>query len=325
MIFGQISPKEKAEEWNQFIVQNNGSFLQSEQWGEFQKTFGRKTWRVEVGGDLKALIIKHNLPLLRNYLYCPRGPVLRNGAGDRSRIIKLFIKEIKKIAKKERSIFLKVEPEIRTVPLLEGLSLSSKQIQPSQTLILDITKSEDDLLKQMGQKTRYNIKLSQRKGIAIREAPSNSRLAINAFLILLKKTAEKDNFHAHPEEYYQKMFNFLGEKGLIKLFLAKRGKKIIAAGIFSFFGETAVYLHGASDYNSRQLMAPYLLQWQAILEAKKLGLKYYDFGGIDAQKWPGVTRFKRGFGGREITHPGAFDLVFRPIWYKTYNIVRRIL
>ena len=325
MIFGRISSKKKKEEWNRFIIENGGGFLQSHQWGKFQKTFGRKIWRVEIEDDLKALIIKHNLPLGRNYLYCPQGPIIQRTTNNEQRTINLFLEKAKKIAKKEGSIFLKTEPLFDAKILGNNFIKSLKEIQPSRTIILDITKSEDDLLKQMAQKTRYNLRLSQRKRVVVKEAPSDSKLALNTFWNLLEKTAGKDNFSIHSKKYYSQMLCFLSEKGLVKLLLAKHKRKTIAAGIFSFFGETAVYLHGASDYNSRQLMAPYALQWQAILEAKNRGLKYYDFGGISEEKWSGVTKFKKGFGGKEIIHSGAFDLIFREWWYNAYNLVKRIL
>ena len=121
------------------------------------------------------------------------------------------------------------------------------------------------------------------------------------------------------------MLEVLGNKGMVKLFLAKYQNKIIAANLICFFGQTATYLHGASDYNFRQIMASHLLQWQAICQVKSQGLKYYDFYGIDEKKWPGVTRFNKGFTGQEITYPGAFDLVFQPGWYKIYNLARRVL
>ncbi|MFH1671454.1 MAG: peptidoglycan bridge formation glycyltransferase FemA/FemB family protein, partial [Candidatus Portnoybacteria bacterium] len=142
------------------------------------------------------------------------------------------------------------------------------------------------------------------------------------FLGLLKETAKRDGFHLHPEDYYRKMLEIMGEK--IKLFSAGYQGKIIAGSLVCFFDDTAAYLHGASDYNTRNLMAPYLLQWQAILKAKELGLKYYDFYGIDEKKWPGVTRFKKGFGGKKVIYPGAYDVIYSPLWYWGYNLVRRL-
>ncbi len=111
---------------------------------------------------------------------------------------------------------------------------------------------------------------------------------------------------------------------MIKLFIAEYKKKPIAANIVSFFGDTAVYMHGASGADHRNVMAPYLLQWHAIKLGKQVGCKYYDFYGIDEKKWPGVTRFKRGFGGRAVNYPGTFDLIFDSSWYNIYKMVRRV-
>ncbi len=303
-------------QWDQFVIKNNGSFLQSWQWGEFQESLNRKIWRIQTD-NLKALVIKYDLPLNKNYLYCPMGLVTEDN-------IKSFLEEIKGIVQEEKSVFFKIEPDRlpRSDLFEKGLTFkqSQKQIQPSKTIILDITKPEQKLLEQMHQKTRYNIKLAKRKGIAIEE--SNKK--IDDFLRLSKETAKRDNFHIHDQGYYKKMIEVLGKQGIIRLILAKYKNKVISANLVCFFGQTVVYLHGASDYNFRNLMAPYLLQWQTILQAKELGFKHYDFWGINEKKWPGVTRFKKGFNGQEITHPGAFDLIFQPLWYKIYNLARKI-
>ena len=282
-------------------------FLQSSKWEEFQKSLNRKTWRIK-----DILIIKHDLPLGKSYLYSPRVS---------KEISKDFLKEVKEIARQEGSIFFKIEPEEFEVgPLLRSdlkfFIESLKQIQPVKTVILDISKSEKELLKQMHQKTRYNICLAQKKGIEIKESDN-----IDSFIKLLKQTAKRDKFFLHPRKYYQKLL----ERGLTKLFLAYYQDKVIAANLICFFGKTATYLHGASDYNHRQLMAPYLLQWQTILKAKEKGLTHYDFWGINEEKWPGVTRFKKGFGGQEVSYPGSFDLIFQKTWYKVYNLARKIL
>ena len=299
------------EWWNNFIIKNNGSFLQSWQWGELQESLGKKIWRVEID-NLKGLLIKHNLPLNKSYLYCPRGPV---GKGDFSN----FLKEIKNIAQQEKSIFLKAEPENDLK--LSGFNFSQKQIQPLKTIILDINELEDDLLNRMHSKTRYNIRLAEKKGLVFEELDNN----LDDFLKLSKQTAERDKFFLHPEDYYIKMMEVLGKDGMIKMFSVKYDNKVIAANLVCFFGKTVIYLHGASDYTHRKLMAPYLLQWKTILKAKQLGFEYYDFWGIDEKKWPGVTRFKKGFNGKEITYPGSFDLILESFWYKTYNLIRKII
>lgn len=299
--------------WNQFIIENNGSFLQSFEWSQFQKSLGRKIWLIEIDSQLKGLVIKNDLPFSKNYLYCPRGPIGNFSLAD----FQKFLEEIRRIGEEEKSIFFKIEPD-KDFELGQGFIPSQKQIQPNRTIILEIDLPEEDLLNQMHHKTRYNIRLAERKGIKIEK--NNRPEAFNKFLKLLSKTAKRDNFYLHPKEYYQMMFN----QGIAELFTAKYNNRIIAANLISFFNKTAVYMHGASDYQSRNLMAPYLLQWQIILEAKKKGFKYYDFWGIDEKRWPGVTRFKKGFKNEETIYPGAFDLILRKNWYRVYKIARKI-
>jgi len=280
------------------------SFLQSQEWGQLQEAMDRKIWRIG-----NTLVIKHNLSLGKNYLYSPRGPVDSVGS---------FLKEVKKIAQEEKSIFLKVEPENELELKNLGFIKSEKEIQPSKTVSLDISKPEEELLSQMHHKTRYNIRLAKKKGIQIGQGDSKD---LDSFFSLLKETAQRDKFHLHPDDYYRKIFEILGAK----LFLARYQNKVIAASLVYFSNQTATYLHGTSDYNTRKLMAPYLLQWQSILKAKESDLKYYDFYGINQDKWPGVTRFKKGFGGKEISYPGSFDLVYSSFWYEVYKIARKIL
>ena len=311
----KIGPNSYKIEWNQFISQNNGFFLQSWQWGGFQESLGRKIWRIEAQG-LKGLVIKYDLPIGKNYLYCPRGPV------GQSSELQSFLKEVKQIAKQEKSIFFKIEPE-RDFKLSDyKFKKSSKQIQPSRTVVLDLTRPEQEILSAMHQKTRYSIRLAQRKGIKIK---SGNHDQIDTFLDLLVETAKRNKFYIHSKDYYRKMMDVLEQEGIIKLFLAKHQDRVIAASLVCFFGKTVTYLYGASNYEARQTMASYLLQWHTIRQAKELGFKYYDLWGIDDKKWPGVTRFKKGFSGREAVYPGSFDLIYRFSWYVLYNLARRIL
>lgn len=313
----------EKQQWNNFVLKNRGSFLQSFEWGEFQKAIGHQIWRLQEKG-LKALVIKHNLPYLKNYLYCGRGPVISQSetAERKKQLFDLFLERVKEIADREKSIFFKIEPEQDTSCLTQvSFKPSVKQIQPSsKTVILNLDKSEDELLQAMHSKTRYNIRLALKKGVVVKEAED-----IDAFYNLLQKTAQRDKFYTHTKKRYEKLMETLGQAGLARLFLAQIRDKIIAANIVIFWNKQAVYLHGASDYDYRQVMAPYALQWQVICQAKKSGCKSYDFWGIDEKKWPGVTRFKKGFGAKVIVYPGSFDLIYSPFWYAGYKIVRQVL
>jgi len=302
------------DQWNKIIIEDNGCFLQSWQWGQFQQSLGRKVFRISADEKILGQIIKHNLPFNKSFLYCPRGPLFQG------QIDKNFFNKIKEIAQKENAIFLKVEPNLDIKSLKK-----SNSIQPQTTLIIDLENSEEALLNQMSSKTRYNIRLAQKKNVKIEIIAKPDQKDIEIFWQLANQTAGRDNFKLYPKKYYQKMIAVLSEERMLKLFTAKYEDKVIVSNTMIFFGNTAYYLHGSSDYNARNLMAPHLCQWQAILKAKMMGLKYYDFWGVDEIKWPGVTRFKKGFGGREASYQGAYDLIFQPIWYKLYNLAKNVV
>ncbi|MDP2934721.1 MAG: peptidoglycan bridge formation glycyltransferase FemA/FemB family protein, partial [bacterium] len=177
-----------------------------------------------------------------------------------------------------------------------------------------------ELLEKMHPKTRYNIQLAQRKGVKFQASIPRIQ-NFKDFWRLMEETTKRDGFHSHPKEYYRKLLEIPG----VELFVAEHDGKIIAANIVVFYDKQAIYLHGASNYEQRNLMAAPLLQWEQIKEAKKRGCVEYDFWGVDEQKWPGVTRFKKSFNGKEIEYPGAYDLIFQPMWYEVYKIARKIL
>lgn len=285
------------------------SFLQTKDWADFQNSLGHKIWQID-----GILIIQHCLPFNKNYLYSPR---LCFSDFKEQVHFKGWINEIKQIAEKEKAIFLKLEfKDNIDKKNLKGFK-KSYNIQFQKTIILDIRKSEQELLKSFHQKTRYNIRLAQKKNIKIKR----DKKYFKDFWILIQKTAQRDNFHTHLENHYKNLLKIPG----IELFVAEIDNKIISANIVLFYKNQAIYLHGASDYNYRNLMAPYLLQWEQIKEAKKKGCVKYDFWGIDEKKWPGVTRFKKGFKGKEIKYPCAYDLVFNDFWYKIYKIAKKLL
>ncbi len=303
--------------------EKHSQFLQSWDWGEFQERVSGKTWRlgIEEEGRLVAAakIIRKGLPMGKSYFYCARGPIISaKNINDKAEIQKLIFEKIAALAKSEGAMFLRFDPIFE----LSGLPFPVTQtldVQPSQTLILDLSKTDDELLKEMHQKTRYNIRLAEKKGVRIIEGDSKN---FEDFWRLLDQTSDRDQFRPHGRSYYEEMLKVDPE--MVKLLFARYGDKFIATGIFAFFGDTATYLHGGSSNESREVMAPYLLQWQAIQAARAAGCKFYDFQGIDEEKWPGVTRFKKGFGGQAVHYPGTFDLIFDQGWYNIYKMVRQV-
>lgn len=292
----------------------DGEFLQSWFWGEIIGKNGEtlKRYGVVEGGEILAAASMVKRPLFGPffYWYVPRGPI-----GEK-RAVEFLLEELKK--DKTGGIFLRIEPQ-KALLMKKGRANLKKSLdlQPKKTLFLDLNFREEELLKAMHQKTRYNIKLSEKKGVKIVEAGPED---FDEFWRLMKLTGDRDGFRLHKAEHYQ---NLLKASKFIKLYFASYGGKNIAAGLFCFFGNRATYLHGASDNEARNLMAPYLLQWEIIKIARREGFKYYDFYGIDEKKWPGVTRFKLGFGGRVREYPGTFDFIFRPAVYSLYGLLRK--
>jgi lipid II:glycine glycyltransferase (peptidoglycan interpeptide bridge formation enzyme) len=309
---------ESREQLNSFLTGHNYSqFLQSWQWGEFQGRVSGDIFRlgIEDNGKLVAVatLIKKKLPIGKSYFFCPRGPVI---ASEKTEVQDLLFIEIANLAKKENAMFVRIEP-LEQLSAIKYASVQTKDIEPSLTLMLDLSQNEEKILSDMGQKTRYNVRLAEKHGVKIIESDVSR---FQDFWQLMCDTGERDDFRLHGIIYYDEMLNY--NKEFIKLFFAEYQDRAIATSFVSFFGDTVTYIHGASANLDRQTMAPYLLHWHCIKEAKAKGFHYYDFYGIDEKKWPGVTRFKKGFGGFEVKSPGTFDIIFDQGWYNVYKMVR---
>jgi len=300
-------------------------FLQSKEWFDFQKSLGRDVFFYERGG-IKTGIIKMPLPFKKSYLYIPHGPAMdfNQMTGGIDNAVRNFLQYLKTLAKKEKAIFIKAEPlndNVAQFLAKNKFKKSKKEIQPHKTIVLDLLKSEEELLTLMHHKTRYNIKVADKHKVIVQHSSD-----LDIFWKLVKKTTERQKFSSHPRGYYQKLFQFFNQEGAVRtsLFLAMFDGKPVAGALMLVHEDTAYYLHGGSDYNFREAMAPYSLHWFLILEMKKQGFKYYDFGGSEGTKWPGLTRFKLGWGGRTVEYPGSFDLTISWWWHLFYGLARRV-
>lgn len=305
------------------------TFFQSWLFGQFQEEipYRGKSWALLAldGGTAAAscLVIKMSLPLGLSWLWIPYGPL-----GFRGEIFE----EVAGIARQQRAIFARVEPPMswkaEDMPMLKNrwrLAPAKKRLTPDHSLILALDAPEEQLKAQMKPKGRYNIQVALRHGVRCRifenflAAPGPD---FDAFYTILQSTAGRDKFGIHPKFFYGQFLETLGAYGMAALLLAyDRRDQVIGGVIITFFRETATYYYGGFSYEHRRLMAPYLLQWEALREAKRRGIKRYDFLGIapDGEAnhpWTGVTEFKKKFGGREVAYPPAFDIVYRPLLYR---------
>jgi lipid II:glycine glycyltransferase (peptidoglycan interpeptide bridge formation enzyme) len=200
-------------------------------------------------------------------------------------------------------------------------------MQPKENFIIDITLSNDELLSQMKSKTRYNMRLAKKRGVEI--ITTREKKYIDIFCDLVEQTAKRKNVSFHNRQHYYMMFQNIEEEAM-QLYVAKYKDEIIATNIISFYNGTATYLHGATSDKYRNVMAPFLLQWQAILDAKQKGCKWYDFGGVfsdtedDGKR--GITRFKKSFSPKTKVFKtgGSYDIILSELKYKTYKILQKI-
>jgi len=312
------------------------NLFQNPEWESFKLATGyQKSYRID-----DVLVLQKNLPLGFSMLYSPmvnnEERIMNNG----------FLEQIKGIARDNRSIFYRLELDVplHNSSFIIHHSLFKKafeEMQPEHTLILDISKSEDEILKQMKPKGRYNIKVAQKNQIKVVEEKDT----IN-FFKLYSSMSQRHNISHRNAAYFQKLIDILGVKGYCKVFTAvleqnnelriknggenKKADQIpIASVIISFYGDKAIYLFGGSSDSHKNLMAPYLLQWTAIREAKSQGCTEYDFFGTAPpdkpnHPWRGVTDFKKKFGGQEIKLAGSWDLILRPLEYQLFKIAEKI-
>lgn len=289
----------------------HSQFLQSAKWGNFQSKQGA-TVKLFSDEEKKIILlaIKQRLPFDFCYYYIPRGPYLVNTETSQE-----FLEGLCEAIRTSdpKAIFIRIEPlqDIVSKNLIKTID-----IQPSKTLLLSLRQSEAEILAQMHQKTRYNIRLAEKKNLIIKTSTECSE----QFLDLLEETKQRDSFRIHSRTYYQKMI----ETKAVELVTVWAHDILLAGSLIAKQGDTVTYVHGASSSLNRDLMAPYFLHWQTIRQAKADGFSWYDWQGIDEKKWPGVTRFKQGFGGEVHLFPGTFDYALVSGAYAGYTIFRRI-
>lgn len=331
------------------MLAHGGGFLQSHGWARFQESIGRETFRFRVAdessGDvvMQCSVIANDIRFGKKYLYAPRGPVIATGMTDAATAVELTA-SFRALLLPGQYVFGKIElpflagthEDLAATLRSEGFAPSAP-LQPQHTAVLDLQGDEATILERMHSKTRYNIRVAERHGVTVREARYSTvedfKKDATMFLELLLKTAERDEFSTHSRSYYEKLLSALApgvDASLrARLFIAEHEGAPVAAGIFLEFGDTMTYLHGASSYAHRQLMAPYALHWHAIKKAREAGLRKYDFWGVapdDSPKhpWAGVTRFKMGFGGDRVAYAGAWELPGNRFWYSVYAWIKKM-
>ena len=339
---------DERETWNQALLDlPSPHVLQSWDWGELKAEHGwtpkRYLWRSESGQPRAAaqlLTRRADLPVgTLQVRYIPRGPALDWSDPE---IRPVVLRDLEAWAKEPGVIQLKIDPDLPLgfgVPgkddaegnpigaLIEaalevaGWRRSPEQIQFRNTMILDLDRPEDEIMADMKQKTRYNVRLAGRRGVEVRRG---TEADLETMYAMYAETAQRDGFTIRGPQYYMEAWGRFLEHGLAQPLIAEVESEPVAGLVVYRFGDRAWYLFGMSIDKHRDKMPNYLLQWEAMRWAKEHGCREYDLWGApdefnqDDPMW-GVYRFKRGFMARVVRTLGAWDYTSRPVLYTLYH------
>jgi lipid II:glycine glycyltransferase (peptidoglycan interpeptide bridge formation enzyme) len=344
-------------DWDRLIAGLPGaSILQTWEWAQVKRRYGWQPmpliWE-EPGGEAQAaaMALSRSIRLggfapRLSVVYVPRGPLLDwQNAPLRVQVLD----DMQSLARRGGVIFLKMDPEVvlgtgipgspdaKEEPVGEdvtreisarGWRFSSDQVQFRNTVMLDLAGSEEMWLSRMKQKTRYNLRLAQRKGVSVR---CGTPADLGMLYQMYAQTAVRDGFVIRPEEYYRAVWSEFMARGMCTPLIAEVEGQAVAGLVLFVFAGRAWYLYGMSRVERREWMPNYLLQWEAMRRARTEGALAYDLWGapdefVESDSMWGVFRFKEGLGGMVVRTLGAWDFTARPALYQLYTrILPRLL
>ena len=320
-----LLPCVDREEWDDFVLEFDGHPLQLWGWGETKAAHG---WRAEqlIARDMDKNIIGGAQVLVRKLpwpfiaiAYVPRGPVSeRENAPDILEALASYTRS------HYRAVVLTIEPDWTELPELlgENWKPAPNTILIPETLILDLSQSEDELQIAMSKKTRQYIrKSSNEDGLTIRQV--KTRDGLQACMEIYHETAKRAGFPLHDDQYYYDLFMNMGEA--TPVFAAYKDEEPIAFLWLAISGKTAFELYGGMNDLGQELRANYALKWHAITKTKEWGIARYDMNGLVSD---GVSNFKRGFADHEDKLVGTYDRALSPLyslWTKAFPLGKKII
>lgn len=333
---GRVLGENERERFDAFIAGHvKGHILQSWAWGDVKAGTGWRAHRLVLensdGGIRGAVsILERRLPVLkRPIFYAPRGPVV--DFGDEEAFAGIC-RAVRELAGERGAVFWKIDPDLPADPataaflrrqgfrqLARGPNFEG--VQPRFVFRLSLERELDEIFAAFAPKTRYNVRLAERRGVTVRVGTAAD---LPAFYALLRETAERDRFLIRGAGYYDLIWRHVVERGYGRLFIADYQGEPIAATLAFTIGDKAWYVYGASGNRHREVMPNYALQWAMIRWAKELGCRMYDFRGVSGDLNPdnplyGLYRFKKGFNGDFVEFVGEFDYVFAPVVYNLWQ------
>ena len=322
------------KEWENFLeMHEEANFLQSWYWGEFHKNFGKNIQRTGFyrNGSLIGVMLSIVEDAKRGkYITVPAGPIID---WKNKEIINAVFSEMKKVAKLNQCSFIRIRPQLvedefsLKIFKQQNCHKSPMHLTADLTSQLDITKTEDELLAQMRKGTRYEIRKAEKLDIKV--TSSKEEKQIKPFYDWQLDTAKRQNFIPFSYKFFSAQFKVFFEIDKALIFTATYENKILAQAFVIFYGQEAVYHYGVSTEDGRKYPGAYLLQWEAIKEAKKRGIEKYNFWGVAPEenkthRFSGVSLFKRGFGGEDVQYLHAQDLVINKRKYLINFIIENI-
>ena len=294
-----------ANAWDEFILENNGHPLQLWGWGELKSRHGWVADRIYIEEDGNVLggyqILTKKLPLpFRSFSYIPRGSLFHVKHEENLNQAAQYVKNTRK------SVALSLEPDSLSFDKPQGWIQATNKILPAETVLLDLERTEDEILANMAKKTRQYIRKST-KEVKIRQV--TDREDVNRCLDLYKQTSSRAGFALHDDQYYLDVQETM--KDCAPLFAAYVNGKPVAFLWLAISGATAYELYGGMNDEGQKLRANYVLKWHAITKVKQWGLTKYDFGGIVAG---GVATFKQGWTDKTTFFAGTYDKPLSPLY-----------
>jgi len=309
-----IDDDKKYNEW----IRNNpqGNLWQSLERKKYLEALGKDV-RIYVQEDGGVIAASALVAIDRtNFGLCtweiPRGPIGNN--------YKEILKVIRDDAKKDHCLAFYFSP-------YESCDVgkpSGRNVHAEATRIVDLTLSEEEMLAQMKQKGRYNIRVAQKNGIVVEESDD-----VDAFYKLAKATGKRDAFGILPRKHYREFLNALDGSFLL-LARNPENNEAISGLLGAIWGSKGTYYYGASNYAHRAFMAPYLLQWKSMLLCKTKRCTQYDLLGVappnapSSHPWSGITSFKEKFGGSLVTYPPERQILLRPMTHRLLSLKRKL-
>jgi lipid II:glycine glycyltransferase (peptidoglycan interpeptide bridge formation enzyme) len=308
------------EQWDDYVLENGGHPLQLWGWGQVKTGHGWKAERVFAYNDEDivgaAQILVRRLPApFRSFAYIPRGPLVETAHSTE------FLNALAGLVKRDHhSVALSIEPDAIDFEVPDGWMRSSNKILSGETILLDLTKSESDLLADMAKKTRQYIRKSG-ADVTIKQVKTQDDIEVCLDLYAL--TSKRAGFNTHDRQYYLDVFQQLQDHSPI--YKAYEGEEAVAFLWLAISEKTAYELYGGMNDKGQELRANYALKWHVIKKVKEWGLERYDFGGLVAG---GVAIFKQGWSEDTTLLVGTFDKPLSPLynlWTKGLPMAKKTL